>query len=333
MNIRRIDRTAFRMMASPDDKWLSVHAIAEYSFCPRAGLIAYENRRGEDDDETPSLFTLPKFELDAINAAISWQLKVVCLWGVGTAIASVIASQWHPLLALVVIWLGVKNVLSRLGQILELVRRRRNALKARCAEPNPSSDQLQSVNWFGLLHLGFESVRLKEPLRDTDWKFDGRPWRVLRKGSLTIPVFCTRSAVDQPHDSHRVKIAAYCRLCALAFGDASCPYGIVITGDDHSGFAVPNHPRFRARFHDCLNELRRLAAMADQRQEGAVAFDSRKCSHCPLARPRLMSRGQRIQRLGRSVEAHPVAVTHYGPQHCDCGDRFRWRPPYSPEEK
>ena len=43
-----------RMVATPGDAWLSVHAIAEYSFCPRAGLLAYENKRGDVDDEPPA---------------------------------------------------------------------------------------------------------------------------------------------------------------------------------------------------------------------------------------------------------------------------------------
>ena len=40
-----------RMKASGNDPWLSVYAIAEHTFCPRAGLLAFENKRVDPDDE------------------------------------------------------------------------------------------------------------------------------------------------------------------------------------------------------------------------------------------------------------------------------------------
>ena len=63
-----------------------------------------------------------------------------------------------------------------------------------------------AMNWFGLLNLGFESIRLDDSLRDPDWRFDGRPWRILRKGSLSIPVFRTRSPQEAPREPQIAKI-------------------------------------------------------------------------------------------------------------------------------
>ena len=60
-----------RMLANPGDPLVSVHAIAEYEFCPRAGLLAYENKRADDDDEPPAFDILPRFELEAIERVLS----------------------------------------------------------------------------------------------------------------------------------------------------------------------------------------------------------------------------------------------------------------------
>ena len=325
-------------MAAPGDPWLSVHSISEYSFCPRAGLIAYENRRTDDEEEVPSLYTLPQFELHAIESGIHerWQRlrKWVWLIVVSAGLSAVAtAFRQYGFLAICPVAMGVGTYKSAViaSEMFALYRRLDLAEQSRCAEPNPASDQIQPVNWFGMLRFGFDSIRLQEPLSDSTWYFTGRPWRILRRGSLYIPVYQTHSAVEKLSDSHRSKIAAYCRLCEVNFGENSSPYGIVLTGDDHSGFAVPNHPSFRTRFHDSLVELRHLAILSDQHLESDVPFDSRKCAHCPLAKPRLVSWGRQIQRFGAPVAVNPVGENHRGLLHCDCGDRFRWRPTYTAE--
>ena len=101
--------------------------------------------------------------------------------------------------------------------------------------------------------------------------------------------------------------------------------------DDYSGFAVPNHPSFRKRFHDSLVELRHLAAAADQRAEGFVPNDERKCSGCPLGKPRLVSWVQQIHRFGAPVPINARLGRNDKPIHCDCGDRFEWEPPFVEE--
>jgi hypothetical protein len=327
-----------RMTAAPGDPWLSVHSIAEYAFCPRAGLIAYENRRTDEEEEVPSLYTLPQYELHAIESGIHerWQRLRKWVWlivlSAGLSVAGTVFRQ-YALLAIFPVAMGICTVKAAniASEMFALYRRLDLAEQSRCAEPIPASDQIQPVNWFGMLHLGFDSIRLQEPLPDSTWYFTGRPWRILRRGSLYIPVYQTHSAVEKLSDSQKTKIVAYCRLCELTYGENSSPYGIVLTGEDHSGFAVPNHPSFRKRFHDSLVELRHLAILSNQHLESDVPFDSRKCAHCPLAKPRKVSWGRQIQRLGAPVAVNPLGENHRGLLHCDCGDRFRWRPAYTGE--
>ncbi len=323
-----------RMKAAPGEPWLSVHAIAEYAFCPRAGLLAYENKRGDVDDEPPSFDTLPTFELQAIENEIARRRQLMFRWiyflimvTLPSPVAAHFQQYWLLALGFVAMAFASYQIVNTMVNLLTLLRRRNDALTSRCAEPDPSSEQLQSVNWFGMFHHGFESQILKESLRDIEWQFDGRPWRVLRKGSLAIPVFRTRSPMDRPNEQHIAKIMAYCRLSTFCFGH-DCPYGIILTGEDYSGFAVPNHPSFRKRFHDSLVELRHLSQAADQRSDGFIPIDERKCSNCPLGKPRLVYLGQRIHRFGAPIQVNRSTGWKGNDVHSDCGDRFEWTPPF-----
>lgn len=323
-----------RMMANPSDPLISVHAIGEFEFCPRAGLLAHENKRSGDDDEPPALDILPRFELEAIERALGERRRDFFRWMwtfLGLAISGPIASKLQQPAILVLIGVGMVFVSYRIvhlaWDIVTLLKRRHIALTSRCPEPNPYCEEMQSVNWFGMLNLGFESIRLNEALRDPAWRFEGNPWRILRKGSLSIPVFRTRSPQEAPHEQQIAKIMAYCQLAKICFQE-ECPYGIILTGEDYSGFAVPNHPLFRKRFHDSLVALRQLALAAEHRSEGDVPFDDRCCSGCPLGAPRPVAKGLRVQRFGAPIPVHPLGISDGQTLHCDCGDRFQWTPPH-----
>lgn len=320
--------------AAPDEPWLSVHAIAEYTFCPRAGLLAYENPLGDMDDEPPAFDTLPAFELNAIEAETSRQRNSLFRWLWGSAIATAISlfaisiqQYWLLVIGFVAMAFFSYQSGSTLLTLLDLLNRLGLAQSGYCAEPQPNVAMNQPVNWFGMLRLGFESQRLQEPLPDADWQFDGKPWRVLRRGSLTIPVFRTRSVQVKLHDQHIAKIMAYCHLCSVCFG-TECPYGIVLTGDDYSGFAVSTHSSNLEKFHKSLVELRQFAQSAKQRNEDSVRIDKHKCNKCPFGQPHPVALGRRVYREGVPI---PIKVTGSWNQratHSDCGDRFDWVPPY-----
>ena len=323
-----------RMLANPGDPLVSVHAIAEYEFCPRAGLLAYENKRADDDDEPPAFDILPRFELEAIERVLSERRRAFFrfLWiFLSLAICGPIASKLQQPAIVVLVGVGMTFVSYRIlnvgWDIVELLKQRHIALTSRCHEPDPYSEELQPVNWFGLLNLGFESIRLQEALADHDWRFVGKPWRILRKGSLSIPVFRTRSPQERPHDQQLVKIMAYCRLVSVSLR-SECPYGIILTGEDCSGVAVPNHAQYRKRFHDSLVAVRHLALASQHRSEGNVPANTHCCRACPLGAPRRISRGLRVQRFGVPVKVYPVGGWNGKMYHCDCGDRFQWTPPY-----
>ena len=320
-----------RMIAKGDDEWLSVHAIAQYSYCPRAGLIAFENKRDEPDDEPPAFDTLPRFEIEAVEAEIRRKMQLLFryLWAILIVAASSPVSvyfkqYWYLVLAGVAMLFITWQSLSVFMVIQELQRRRSILLDSKCVEPDPYEEKkMQPVNWFGLLNLGFQSQIPQEPLEDEDWRFRGKPWRLLMRGDLVIPVFKTRGKQESPKDTQITKCMAYCRLVSKAFKN-DCPYGIVLVDNEYSGFAIPNNGRYRKAFHDSLVNLRHLVQSAGYGSNVEVGYSEHKCSKCPMGRPRLVSLNQRVVRFGAPVEPNKDSDG----MHSDCGDRFEWRPPY-----
>ncbi len=318
------------MKTRSDDPWLSVHAISEYCFCPRAGLIAYENKRSENYDEPPSFDTLPKYEIEEIEEAIGTKTKLLIRWLIAVVVLAVLVpiavnfeQHWYMVIAAVGMLLGSWQSINTFLILLELQKRLDAIKRAKCVEPDPYLNEYQPVNWFGLLNLDFQSQKLKEPLRDDEWNFEGAPWRILIKGDLQIPVFRTRSRQVAPRESQVTKCMAYCRLVSVSL-EKECPYGIILTGDDLSGFAIPNTQTFRQGFHDCIVKLRQLIQSTRYGIETKVDFDSSKCSGCPLGEPHSVELGRHIVQFGAPVEPH----TDRDGKHSDCGDRFKWHPPY-----
>lgn len=319
-----------RMKARAGDPWLSVHAISEYTFCPRAGVIAYENKRADPDDEPPAFDTLPRFEIQAVESEISnrWQGLFRWLWAALVVAASspvsvYLKQYWYLVLAAVAMVFITWQALSGLMVLQELYYRRRLLLESKSAEPDPFLEQMQPVNWFGLLNLGFQSQLVHDPLRDEVWNFEGKPWRLLIQGDLIVPVFHTRSSQESPREPQIAKCMAYCRLVSVVY-ERECPYGIVLFGDDYSGFAIPNSEVFRREFHNSLVDLRQLAQAASYGRDLDVDHRPHKCAGCHLGRTRQALPGDRLVRLGTPVSAN---VDHNG-MHSDCGDRFEWWPPY-----
>ena len=61
------------MAAQDTTPWIGVHVLTEFIFCPRAGVIAFEQKRidsGEEIDGAPRLDYLPDFEIELIEAAL-----------------------------------------------------------------------------------------------------------------------------------------------------------------------------------------------------------------------------------------------------------------------
>src|SRR5439155_688300 len=74
----------------------------------------------------------------------------------------------------------------------ELHHRMQLLKTAKPKEPDPEKDGIQNVQWGEMLNAGFMSVPCKEKLIHEAWKLKGKPWRVLRRKNLRIPVVWPR---------------------------------------------------------------------------------------------------------------------------------------------
>ena len=225
--------------------------------------------------------------------------------------------------------------------IKTLKRRRDQALNAVPREPDQDLQKEQPVNWWELLKSGFESISYRSSqddrgtLRDEKWKLAGRPWRVLRRGDLRIPVFLMRRG-NSLYPQHSARMAAYCHLLERCEGGKS-PYGVILyttylfrKTEIYDGIAIPNAPSTRKRFHNALLEARRIITTESQsNSKQSMPKHTAACLSCPYGKPILYQQGKTDTQLnGVKLPAFLATDDDQMDYHSVCGDRFRWLPPH-----
>jgi hypothetical protein len=306
------------MVAQGDDPWVSVSVLGEQLFCRRAGVINFESSYEDDGSETSwatgqrrwvgySLYEIKErlerlFLLSALPLAfgvIVWVLRRhvekyigVYVFLVLFALAIAFLLSLQPLLSVLVLYLRAVLAIARI--------------------PDPENCDSKPVSWWALLQAGFENRELSESLRDTDWRLVGRPWRILAKGDLRIPVFRRRGGgLDSGRDpnlypQHIARIAAYCHLVEKCMLGKS-PYGIILYGHSWKGTTVPYHPGTRSTFYDALIRARKLLRISLAGDDPPPPGNRHKCLRCPYGDP------NKGPSPGASL----------------CGIRFQWQPPHA----
>ena len=318
--------------------WLGVHVLTEFIFCPRAGLIAFEAQHddpGQDELFGPSLDYLPDYAAAIIEEALQqtwrkiWRLlicappAVVFLAGIGWLFGWWLTVMGVAFAVPLLKWLWRQcRVVAILGRRLKLARR-----TVPC-EPDPGLKKIESVNWWALLNAGFTAVDYEDPYQDEDWKLAGKPWRVLHKGSLRIPVFRKRRGKPELYPQHFVRMAAYCRLIAMCEGTEP-PYAVVLFGDGYNGVAVPNDPGVHEALESRLDETRRLIQAVQSENLQPAPPNKSICHQCHLGCPRVHRSGHTDTVFSGSViEPYRTRANDNRIYHSICGDRFRWVPPH-----
>jgi hypothetical protein len=331
--------------ALPEDPALGVHALTEFIFCPRAGIIAWENGApdtGGADETPPRLDYLPRFDIrlmeDELNTRLNrfWLFSALSLAGVATLavgtfngiIAGIVAGTVGTIAAAFFSIRELAAVISLIGLI-------REAKQSKPLEPSSPLIEVEDINWWELLAAGFISKRYDDDdlLRDDELKLMGKPWRILARGNCRIPVFLQRRPTERLYPQHFARIAAYCHLVEYATGFES-PYGIVLHAGKYSGFAVPNSLHATAELQRGLDEARTaiLALRREHRIPPAPA--AALCKNCPLAQPQIYRRGLRQLFFGSGLRRNPFPMSGGKKKFCsDCGDRFRWIPPHAENER
>jgi hypothetical protein len=209
------------LIASAKPFRIKVRTLGEFVFCPRAGVLS--SLRTEDEEpeyDQPNLDFLPQYELRIIEEQLGPHLRklagsflflVVGLIFGGISLG--MGWKWAVLGAAVAIFFAGRFFRRELIAVLTLASYRRQAMRAEPAEPPVDLDATMPVNWWNLLQAGFDSIRPQEAFRAEDIQLAGTPWRVLRKGSLRIPVIKLESARFEAsrywvYPQHEVRLAA-----------------------------------------------------------------------------------------------------------------------------
>lgn len=308
------------MNKSTSNRSISVHSISEYLFCPRAGVVSHESPRDEPARRlSPNLnFTFP-YSLRAVNKQL---VRVVIQF---TAASIGAALMWwasgrifgaNPLLRPALTGLLLLGALYSALQVVGFILIRNTAINAAPAEPDLAKYPEQRIEWWSLLAAGFDSVRYHDALYDPQLHLSGKPWRVLRRGSLRIPVFRDRRPIKS-YAQARAKVAAYCRLLEVAEG-AQSPYGVVLYTGEYTGKAIRASMSKRTVEH----VARQLLVLTRDRTHVSERNIS-GCIRCPHGNPRAARWWQKstfpLKRPGL------LRIKRY----CSpCGERFSWKPPH-----
>ncbi|MEZ6131301.1 MAG: hypothetical protein R3C59_21710 [Planctomycetaceae bacterium] len=321
---------------------LGVHVMSEFLFCPRAGIIAYETRQGDtgaDFEAAPALGGIPMFEIDQIERDLevrSRELKQLSIAVGGFVGGAGLVYVYQPALT---IWLLVSLIFILLATyswwrpaITSWFQLRARLAQSRLAKPNEPNWEhklQQEIEWWELIAAGFQSIKLNRPMHSHEIGLTGKPWRILHRGELRIPVL--RIHVDETDGSmgqFRPRLQQQARLAAYAFLTETCERGnadwaIVMFNYGDRGLAFPlddaeweafqtGLPRARSEFQRYENAAQYRPRPTDQ---------GRVCRGCPFGKPRRV--GLRPTVLN-GVEVLPRITTDNLNRefHCTCHDRF-----------
>jgi CRISPR/Cas system-associated exonuclease Cas4 (RecB family) len=305
------------MRADDGDPWVSVSLLGESLFCDRAGRFQYEQSQedtGEESDIAPPRrgWYRPPFSISEIEGELArLRPRVGMLFAVAAvalAAACLLVSPQGVGLGSCLLFLGgglvtvqaVRATIAfvALGALLAEAR------AAHKGEPDPSRHEPQEVSWWSLLANGFEVQRYEDKLSEPHWRVTGKPWRVLHRGSVRVPVFRKRNEEKKVFRQHFARVAAYAYLIEMTTG-AEVPYGIVLLGSSYRGLAIMIDNGSKKPFFDGLGRAREIIRSGQWQSEPESGT---KCRACPWGKPMTTNRG----------------ITY----HSTCGDRYGWVPPH-----
>ena len=325
--------------AAATDPMIGVHVLSEFIFCRRSGLLALEkgvDDEGYDPEECPRLNYVPDYflreiieQLEAVTARV-WRFLTFA--AAGTLVLFLVGatvSWWLAGLLLVPIAPFLYLFVLDVRGLLLLHRRRTLAAEASGVAPDPNHQQSQQINWWALREAGFESIRLAGALHDRSARLVGRPWAVLQRGGMRIPVFLHTREDRKIFPQHRARMAAYCHLISTA-ERAQAPYGIILFAGSYDGITVPMNDANWSTLERGLEAARTVTRNLDQKrilpeQPNRLAI----CKKCLFGRPERYKPGETEVLVGDAVLTATVTDdVNDNPCVSRCGTRYRWVPPH-----
>jgi len=335
----QIERKPMPMLdAGQVDPHVTASSLAEYTFCPRAGVLTHEGGFSDPEEELPSLALLPWYEQEAIEEAYTRALYVLFAFPVGLVAAIVILSLMflgqsvYPYLLIGFMAGWAYFAIRAYKHWREIGERRLAAQLATECNPIPGKNAFQPVDWWGLLLAGYEVRRPEAALRDERWKLSGKPRRILQKGSMSIPVHRIRKPEGPILPQHIVRVMAHCHLIETTEG-ANSPFAVILFGNTYQGLTVPNTNENRERFYTALERVRTMIVESDAgERQPPEPVTGKVCKACHFGHPRPITLEDKTMRYDEPLD--PVLL-YNGKKilHCDSGDRFNWKPKHDRNRK
>ena len=319
--------------------WFTVHALTEFVFCQRAGVLATEMQSDYENRDQPNAlrFSMPYShqELERSvgrNLNLLWLVLAADIGAFATAIFGVVTNNLVAALVAAVILVILATPTRRRLAAAQRLLRLRAAVSAQTGNtPDLNATDAQPIDWWRLLADDWMSVRNHEVYRDEELCLSGAPWRVLRKGSISIPIFkYSHADLENPQvfPQHEIRLAGYCHLIETCEA-RDCPCGVLLFGDSYRGVTVPFNDDAREGLQKALLVAREVLHLAAQHQEEPSPAESALCRGCPCGKPRIFRQDvTEISREGEFVPVFGSVATNGKLYHSACGDRFAWVPPH-----
>jgi CRISPR/Cas system-associated exonuclease Cas4 (RecB family) len=317
--------------------WLGVYVLTQFIFCPRAAILAFEKGVFLDEDTPfPTATWMPweEKEIDDLLRQQLFEAKVLSAIILGGGLLFFLLAYFYfPLLFIAglvhVAWFGTFLVV-RINSVVELQAKRRALQTAAAAEPDPKNPGVQPVSWWALLKAGFESRPLQSALKDPQEQLQGEPWRVLRKGSMRIPVWRLPTDDRTLYPKHFARMAAYAHLLRASEGGET-PFGVILYANSHEGVAIPLGKEANKIFETGLATARTVIAEKDKKAPPVPPANV--CRGCMYGHPRQHKLGATENVLDGKTLSVCGALDGEGMiYHSLCGDRFSWLPPHEEKE-
>lgn len=326
----------------PSDQKIGVHVLSEYVFCPRAAVIASESN-GDGGDEEPNLG--PRLDLvidyhehtfvEALKLAWGETRLWVTLLAAGVFIVMIVGYLTSVATSLVLslpVFILLARCWETVKQIAALVRAQRQYRNAPDVVIDQHASDIRNLSWWSLRKAGFECSKAPDRFEVPNCRVVGKPWRLLKKGGLMIPVIRRRRGSLQWGAQHEVRLSAYCDLIEKCTG-GEAPFGVVLFSGTDSCVVIPNNKIRQETYKEALKHAIRLMAPPNDGPPTSPPSDDR-CSGCVNGKPRLFQPGKSDTVLDGKPLSACTANSVYpdgnfrGAFHSICGDRFRWAPPH-----
>jgi hypothetical protein len=316
-----------RSTAGGSDPWVSAALVARMAFCRRAGIIYHEAQRNDDEEMSRAVHGLRYtfYNFSEIRQAINRTIIILLPIALLTTIYFFIRT--HP--SFINRFVDPKAIgdtrfffgtLSLIGMVflliygLYLLMLFWTYLQARTSAPRapaPNSSEPQPINWWGMLNAGFQPIAPRDMYKDKQWHLIGRPWRILARGNLYIPVFRRRTGFRFSNGpdrrklspQHYAKMAAYCHLIERSEPGVSSPYGIILSGKTAQGVTVPYRGSEKGTLRKNVFDARTTLSGLGTGSIPTIPTNLEQCKMCPHSRKNPLT--------GASL----------------CGIRFGWIPP------